>query len=95
MGKVGNTHKADHPYRVLDALDFPLFEEGWCADEELILVEGLETYGIGNWEQIAELMGTKTKEQCAYHYKRVFIDSDAWPEPVDTLPDDFDRFLYF
>lgn len=54
-----NNHKADHKYRVIDALDFPIFERNWGADEELLLVEGLELFGIGNWEQISEHIGTK------------------------------------
>ena len=28
-------HRPDHKYRVIDALDFPIFERNWGADEEL------------------------------------------------------------
>lgn len=31
-------------YRVINKLDFPLFEQEWTADEELLLFEGLEKY---------------------------------------------------
>jgi hypothetical protein len=31
-------------YRVINKLDFPLFEQEWSADEELLLFEGLEKY---------------------------------------------------
>ncbi|KAJ3269214.1 Transcriptional adapter ada2 [Borealophlyctis nickersoniae] len=76
-----DTHKKDHPYRVMEILDFPLFEEDWGADEELAFVEGLEKEGIGNWEQIADHIGSKNKADCAEHYERVFIGSDSWPLP--------------
>ena len=63
-------------------LDFPIFEADWGADEEILLVEGLEIFGIGNWEQISEHVGTKNKVECAEHYERVFISSQDWPFPV-------------
>ena len=52
-------------------LDFPIFSGDWGADEELLLVEGLEIFGIGNWEQISEHIGTKNKLECENHYNAV------------------------
>ncbi|KAL2918480.1 Transcriptional adapter ada2 [Polyrhizophydium stewartii] len=74
-------HKNDHKYRVLEMLDFPIFEPDWGADEELLLVEGLELHGIGNWEQISDHIGTKNRQECAEHYDRVYIQSDVFPNP--------------
>ncbi len=31
-------------YRVINKLDFPLFDQDWTAEEELLLFEGLEKY---------------------------------------------------
>ncbi|KAJ3065351.1 Transcriptional adapter ada2, partial [Quaeritorhiza haematococci] len=64
-----------------DILDFPLFDEDWAADEELLLIEGLEMFGLGNWEQIADHIGTKNKYECYRHYVDVFIKSADWPVP--------------
>ncbi|EGF79546.1 hypothetical protein BATDEDRAFT_12390, partial [Batrachochytrium dendrobatidis JAM81] len=75
-------HKSDHDYRVLEMLDFPIFESSWGADEELLLVEGLELHGVGNWEQISDHIGTKNKIECADHYDRVYVQSDVFPSPV-------------
>ena len=75
-------HKKTHSYRVVDVLDFPIFEGGWGADEELLLVEGLEMFGIGNWEHISEHIQTKNKIQCQEHYEKIYIKSDNWPYPV-------------
>ncbi|KAJ3222191.1 Transcriptional adapter ada2 [Clydaea vesicula] len=77
-------HKNDHKYKVMDILDFPLFDPDWAADEELMLIEGLEMFGLGNWEQISDSMMTKTKEECAQHYKQIYIDSADWPLPDMT-----------
>jgi transcriptional adapter 2-alpha len=65
-----------------DVLDFPVFEADWGADEELLLVEGLEMFGLGNWETISEHIGTKNAIQVAQHYDRIYVKSDAWPYPV-------------
>ncbi|KAJ3035295.1 Transcriptional adapter ada2, partial [Rhizophlyctis rosea] len=83
-GAEKNNHRNDHPYRVIDILNFPVFEENWRADEEIYLIEGLEQCGPGNWEEIAEHVSTKNKQECADHYQRIFIDSPDWPIPDMT-----------
>ncbi|KAJ3302588.1 Transcriptional adapter ada2 [Kappamyces sp. JEL0829] len=82
-----NDHKRTHDYRVIDALDFPIFESDWGADEEILLVEGLELFGLGNWETIADHIGTKNALEVGEHYNRVFVQSESWPYPDMT-----DRF---
>ncbi|KAI8902897.1 hypothetical protein BC833DRAFT_645047 [Globomyces pollinis-pini] len=77
----GKGHLKSHDYRVIDVLDFPMFEGDWGADEELLLVEGLELFGIGNWEHISEHIGTKNSKQCEEHYDRIFVQSKSWPYP--------------
>ncbi len=55
------------------------------AYKELLLVEGLEMFGMGNWEQISEHIGTKTRIEVAEHYESVYVNSDAWPLPVGHI----------
>lgn len=49
---------------------------------ELLLLEGISLQGLGNWQAIAEHVGTRTKEEVEQHYKSVYIDSQDWPLPV-------------
>lgn len=35
-------HQSSHNYRVIDNMHFPFFETSWSADEEYLLLEGLE-----------------------------------------------------
>lgn len=78
-----NSHKNSHPYRVMEMLlDFTLFDQSWGADEELLLVEGLDIFGIGNWDQISEHIQTKNKNQCEQHYQEIYIQSENWPYPT-------------
>ena len=66
-------HLPSHSYRVVDCLDFPVFSKDWSAAEELLLLEGIERFGAGNWAQIKEhvalpgLSGLgKTQRQVGY-----------------------------
>ncbi|KAJ1853077.1 Transcriptional adapter ada2 [Coemansia sp. RSA 1822] len=76
------SHKNDHSYRVVTRHRFPIFTEDWSADEELLLIDGLRQFGMGNWKDAAENVGTKTKEECEQHYLDVFVGSDSWPLPA-------------
>ncbi|KAJ3100779.1 Transcriptional adapter ada2 [Phlyctochytrium planicorne] len=62
-------------------MDFPLFTANWTAQEELALVDGLRTYGIGNWEQISDHIGTKDKYEVGKHYEEVYVNQKTWPMP--------------
>eukprot|EP01043_Picozoa_sp_COSAG02_P100236 COSAG02_NODE_36325_length_456_cov_0.717087_2_plen_50_part_01 len=50
-----------------------MFAEGWTADEEELLLEGLSMYGIGRWEAVAEHIGEtnggKTPQEVLAHYQ--------------------------
>jgi transcriptional adapter 2-alpha len=78
-------HKASHSYRLLRPLDFFLFAESWRADEELLLLEGCEQLGLGNWKDIAEHVGSKTALACEAHYRELFINWSGAPEPNEAL----------
>ncbi len=39
-------HKNDHDYRVVDNLSFPILHSEWGADEEILLLEAIDIYGI-------------------------------------------------
>ncbi len=53
-------HEAGHRYRVADCLLLPLFCKEWTAQEELMLLEGIEKYGLGNWKIITEYINAST-----------------------------------
>ncbi|XP_035836504.1 transcriptional adapter ADA2 isoform X4 [Helianthus annuus] len=74
-------HKSNHPYRVMDNLSFPLFCSDWNADEEILLLEGIEMYGLANWNEVAEHVGTKSKSQCIEHYNTIYMNSPCFPLP--------------
>ncbi|GAA5859810.1 hypothetical protein JCM8547_007038 [Rhodosporidiobolus lusitaniae] len=93
-GKALGPHRPNHAYRIISSHSFPIFNRDWGADEELAMIEGAEMYGLGNWADIAEHVGGRTKEECAEHYRRTYLESEDFPlphiEPVQ--PADVDSF---
>eukprot|EP00268_Persea_americana_P032310 TRINITY_DN3172_c0_g1_i1.p1 TRINITY_DN3172_c0_g1~~TRINITY_DN3172_c0_g1_i1.p1 ORF type:complete len:597 (-),score=135.98 TRINITY_DN3172_c0_g1_i1:296-2086(-) len=81
VGAEVTPHKSNHPYRVMDNLSFPLICPDWNADEEILLLEGIEMYGLGNWAEVAEHVGTKSRQQCIEHYKSAYLNSPCYPLP--------------
>ncbi|KAG2202290.1 hypothetical protein INT47_010738 [Mucor saturninus] len=74
-------HKTWHDYRIVKPHNFPIFSEDWDADEELLLIEAAEKMGIGNWQAIADYVGTKGRGECEQHYLDVYVSSPHWPLP--------------
>ncbi|EAN33372.1 Transcriptional adapter ADA2a [Theileria parva strain Muguga] len=84
--KCTEPHNLTHNYVPIGPNSFELFSEGWTADEELILLEGIGKYGFGNWKQVAEMVNKvnskqKTPGECENHYYDVYISSGTSPHP--------------
>lgn len=50
-----------------------MFVSDWTAHEELLLLEGIEKCGFGNWKLISEYISSKTLKQVEDHVYDVFI----------------------
>lgn len=89
-GKSSRDHDpATHHFRVIEQHSIPIFTEDWGADEELLLLEGAETYGLGSWADIADhIGGCRTKDEVRDHYIQTYIESLNFPLPVHASPDD-------
>jgi transcriptional adapter 2-alpha len=74
---------------VIEQNSVPIFQEDWGADEELLLLEGADIYGLGSWADIADhIGGYRTKEEVRDHYVSTYIDSSNFPLPERADPDD-------
>ncbi len=80
-GKSSGTHKPYHDYHIIEQHSYPIFSDDWGADEELLLIGGAETYGLGNWQCIAEHIGGRSKEEVGKHYFDIYVNSDQYPLP--------------
>ena len=72
-------HKNTHGYRIIDSLSRPLYTMDWGIDEETLLLEAIERYGL-HWKQVSHHVGRPT-EDCKGHYFNVYVDTESFPEP--------------
>ena len=56
-------------------LSFPLFDSDklWTYKEELLLLQFIEQYGFGNWDEIAKHLPSRTAQECLQHYNSYYI----------------------
>ncbi|KAJ9125622.1 hypothetical protein QFC22_000584 [Naganishia vaughanmartiniae] len=80
-GEEKDAHKAWHDYKIVETHSKPIFTEDWGADEELLLITGLQQYGLGNWQDVAEHVGTRYKEECEKHYLDTYINDRMSGKP--------------
>ncbi|KAF2141455.1 uncharacterized protein K452DRAFT_272327 [Aplosporella prunicola CBS 121167] len=89
-GKSSRDHDPrTHSYHVIEQHSIPIFTGDWGADEELALLEGAETYGLGSWADIADhIGGFRTKDEVRDHYIDTYINSSTFPLPEHASPED-------
>ncbi|GMM47921.1 chromatin-binding transcription regulator [Pichia kluyveri] len=89
-GKSSGKHKPFHNYRVIEQHQYPIFDEDWGADEELLLIEGCQNLGLGNWQDIADFIEGRSKEEVENHYNNYYLNSPYYPLP--DLNENFPNF---
>lgn len=80
-GSTTGDHKPWHDYQIIEQNTYPIFDEDWGADEELLLIQGCETFGLGNWQDISDHIGNRFKDEVAKHYFEVYLNSKQYPLP--------------
>lgn len=78
-----------HGFSVIEQHSIPIYTADWGADEELLLLEGAEVYGLGSWADIADhIGGYRTKEEVRDHYNNTYVKSSNFPLPDWADPKD-------
>ncbi|KAJ1615352.1 ADA2-like protein [Cryptosporidium canis] len=54
QGKSSSNHRPNHKYIPVGRYTFNLLTENWTAEEELLLMEAVSRYGLGNWSEISK-----------------------------------------
>ncbi|KAG0676785.1 Transcriptional adapter ada2 [Pichia californica] len=80
-GKSSGKHKPWHDYKVIEQHQYPIFDEDWGADEELLLIEGCQTLGLGNWQDVADYIEGRSKDEVGKHYEQIYLNSSYYPIP--------------
>jgi transcriptional adapter 2-alpha len=89
-GAETGSHKCStHPYQVIEQNSYPIFTPDWGADEELLLLQGAEMYGLGSWADIADhIGGARDKDEVREHYLKTYIYSSKFPVPEHSDAND-------
>lgn len=67
----------------------PIYHPDWGADEELLLLEGAEIYGLGSWADIADhIGGYRNKDEVRDHYIETYVNSSNFPLPELADPNE-------
>uniref|UniRef100_A0A8C3Y3C5 Transcriptional adapter n=1 Tax=Catharus ustulatus TaxID=91951 RepID=A0A8C3Y3C5_CATUS len=77
-------HQSDHTYEIMTS-DFPVLDPNWTAQEEMSLLEAVMDCGFGNWQDVANQMCTKSKEECEKHYMKHFINNPLFASTLLNL----------
>jgi transcriptional adapter 2-alpha len=89
-GETSKSHDPrTHRYCVIEQNSIPIYTEDWGADEELLLLEGAEKYGLGSWADISEhIGGYRGKDEVRDHYINTYVNSSLFPLPELADPKD-------
>ncbi|XP_066465276.1 transcriptional adapter 2-alpha [Eleutherodactylus coqui] len=77
-------HQSDHSYEIMTS-DFPVLDPSWTAQEEMALLEAVMDCGFGNWQEVANQMRTKTKDDCENHYMKHFINNPLFASTLLSM----------
>nr|CAG4640823.1 EOG090X058A [Eulimnadia texana] len=95
LGAEAGPHKNSHGYTIMDPGTFHLFPEPevtisaeevpWSSRDEYQLLDAIEQYGYGNWEDVAKHVEIRdpetTKEHFCERYVYGVIGRVTWPSP--------------
>ncbi|WAR18889.1 TAD2B-like protein [Mya arenaria] len=99
LGAEVANHRSDHQYSISTGPVVGAFscEVPWTLAEETMLLDAVEQFGFGNWEDVANHVESKSPEQSEYHYNSYYIKGnvgkatyqfDPTPKVTDhTCPD--------
>ncbi|KAK1175508.1 transcriptional adapter 2-beta [Acipenser oxyrinchus oxyrinchus] len=89
--EIGN-HRRWHGYKLVDGGRFTLWgpeaEGGWTSREEQLLLDAIEQYGFGNWEDMAAHVGaSRTPQEGMDHYVSMYIHGNLGKACIpDSIP---------
>ncbi|KAJ8268887.1 hypothetical protein COCON_G00114940 [Conger conger] len=89
--EIGN-HRRWHGYQQVDGGRFTLWgpeaEGGWTSREEQSLLDAIEQYGFGNWEDMAAHVGaSRTPQEVMDHYVNMYTHGNLGKACIpDSIP---------
>jgi transcriptional adapter 2-alpha len=92
--ETSGNHELSHSFRVIEQNSVPIYDKDWGADEELLLLEGCEIYGLGSWADVADhIGGYRDKDEVRDHYINTYVNAPASTFPLPARASLKDRTL--
>lgn len=75
-GSEIGSHESNHAYKFLGFGNTPLLKSKntWSVTEEVHLLDAIEQFGFGNWEDISKHIETRTPEEAKEKYMEKYLD---------------------
>lgn len=88
QGLETSVHKKWHSFRVVSDMTKTLMYTGWRVIDELLVLHGVISFGIGNFEDIASIVPNKTQAEVKEHFFTLFevINNEMGEKPRSTVP---------
>eukprot|EP01004_Peranema_trichophorum_P005824 NODE_466_length_2720_cov_40.181363_g399_i0.p1 GENE.NODE_466_length_2720_cov_40.181363_g399_i0~~NODE_466_length_2720_cov_40.181363_g399_i0.p1 ORF type:complete len:830 (+),score=156.73 NODE_466_length_2720_cov_40.181363_g399_i0:79-2568(+) len=87
--RVSNTmpHRTDSQCRErwTNILDPTLTKASWTPEEDMKLMEAVQTHGVGKWSRVAKLLCPRTDSQCAQRWKSLVEKDQYEKQRVSTV----------
>ena len=81
-------HVREHPFIIVEPRIKSIFRTDWSAEEEELFLDAIQTYGLGNYQDIERLIPFKSAADYEIHYKSVYFGANApKPEQFVDCPD--------
>ena len=79
------THLREHPFIIVEPRIKSIFRPDWTAEEEVLFLNAIQTYGLGNYEDIEALIPFKSAAEYESHFQSVYIASLIAPKPENII----------
>ncbi|XP_033624165.1 transcriptional adapter 2-beta-like [Asterias rubens] len=80
------SHKRDHDYQIIDNALLACGDKEWSMSEEYLLLDAIETFGFGNWADVASHIGSKSPTEAREHYDSNYICGNLGKAAVPEKP---------
>ena len=67
----------DFKFFITPKINFSLLTQTWNVQEEMLLLNGVEKFGLDNWQDISEYIESKNPNECQAHYYTFFYQSSS------------------
>ncbi|KAH0795201.1 Myb-like DNA-binding domain containing protein [Histomonas meleagridis] len=85
IGAEAKGHLRSHPCIAIEPQNQEIYQEGWTAEEEALLLYSIQSCGLDNWHAVSDVVLTKTPIECECHYNDTYLLSTNSPYPTQKI----------